>query len=135
MRERSDVEAHSDESDSAAGFLDASLTEAAQADSAGGRTLRRATESRTVDGAVSLADGSREDEDEDGDELPEISVMASGCLGLISFPREPGRVTLEWLEARHPRLIPALRDHPGIGFLLVRSARARRRRAREGGQH
>ena len=49
--------------------------------------------------------------------------MASGCLGLISFPREPGRVTLERLEELHPRLLPALRDHPGIGFVLVRSER------------
>src|SRR3954447_8616150 len=54
-------------------------------------------------------------------ELPELSVMASGCLGLISFPREPGRVTLEWIESHHPHLIQTLREHPGIGFLLVRS--------------
>jgi hypothetical protein len=47
--------------------------------------------------------------------------MASGCLGLVSFPREPGRVTLERLEARYPGVVPALRDHPGVGFLLVRS--------------
>jgi hypothetical protein len=47
--------------------------------------------------------------------------MASGCLGLITFPREPGRVTLERLERLHPRLVPALREHPGIGFVLVRS--------------
>ena len=41
---------------------------------------------------------------EDGDdELPELSVMASGCLGLISFPREPGRVTLERIEELYPR--------------------------------
>jgi hypothetical protein len=57
------------------------------------------------------------------DGLPELSVMASGNLGLISFPREPGRVTLETIEARWPRLVPALREHPGIGFLLVRSER------------
>jgi hypothetical protein len=48
-------------------------------------------------------------------------VMASGNLGLISFPREPGRVTLEQLEQLHPRLLPALRDHPGIAFVLVRT--------------
>ena len=58
------------------------------------------------------------------DGIPELSVMASGNLGLISFPREPGRVTLETIESRWPALIPALRDHPGIGFLLVRSERA-----------
>ncbi|MBX5470794.1 MAG: phage holin family protein [Thermoleophilaceae bacterium] len=62
----------------------------------------------------------RQGAEAEGD-VPELSVMASGCLGLISFPREPGRATLEWIEARHPRLIPTLRDHPGIGFLLVRS--------------
>jgi hypothetical protein len=56
-----------------------------------------------------------------GDDLPEIVVMASGCLGLVSFPREPGRVTLERLEALYPRVIPALSKHPGVGFLLVRS--------------
>jgi hypothetical protein len=47
--------------------------------------------------------------------------MASGCLGLISFPRQPGRVTLEQLQERLPRVVPALRDHPGIGFMLVHS--------------
>jgi uncharacterized membrane protein YvlD (DUF360 family) len=56
-------------------------------------------------------------------ELPEVAVMASGNLGLISFPREPGRVTLEQIEARRPGLLDALRTHPGIGFALVRSER------------
>ncbi|MQA72816.1 MAG: phage holin family protein [Solirubrobacterales bacterium] len=55
--------------------------------------------------------------------LPEISVMASGCLGLISFPREPGRLSLERIAELYPELLPALRDHPGIGFVLVRSDR------------
>ena len=52
---------------------------------------------------------------------PEIVVMASGCLGLISFPREPGRVTLERIHELYPRVISTLRDHPGIGFMLARS--------------
>lgn len=55
------------------------------------------------------------------EELPEISVMASGCLGLISFPRLPGRVMLEEIDERYPRLISTLRAHPGIGFVFVRS--------------
>ncbi len=46
--------------------------------------------------------------------------MASGCLGLISFPREPGRVELERIEELYPELIATTRDHPGVGFLLVR---------------
>jgi hypothetical protein len=47
--------------------------------------------------------------------------MASGCLGLISFPQEPGRVTLERIHELYPRVISTLRDHPGIGFMLARS--------------
>jgi hypothetical protein len=63
----------------------------------------------------------RESTPETESELPELSVMASGCLGLVSFPRLPGRVTLEQIEELYPALIPALREHPGVGFLLVRS--------------
>ncbi len=47
--------------------------------------------------------------------------MASGNLGLISFPRDPGRVSLEQIERDRPGLIEALRTHPGVGFVLVRS--------------
>ena len=86
-----------------------------------GRAVASATRGRRAGGAVTLESGARA-ELEQGDELPEIVVMASGCLGLVSFPREPGRVTLERLAERYPDLIPALLEHPGIGFVLVRSA-------------
>ena len=113
------MEAEHAHSAEALGYLSASLTEAATADSAPGRAVASATRGRQVDGAVQLGED-RGDREADG-ELPELSVMASGCLGLITFPREAGRVTLERIEARWPALIPALRKHPGIGFLLVRS--------------
>ncbi len=58
---------------------------------------------------------------EDGTELPEVVTLASGNLGLISFPRIPQRVTLEELEEHYPNVIPAIRDHPGVAFLLVHS--------------
>jgi hypothetical protein len=61
--------------------------------------------------------------------------MASGCLGLISIPREPGRMPLERLEATYPLLVPALRDHPGIGFVLVRSERSGAIAIGAGGTH
>lgn len=99
-------------------YLGASLTEASGGDNMAGRTVASVTKRRRVDGAVQLDKAEREDE---SDEIPELSVMASGCLGLITFPREPGRVTLERIEAKWPNLIEALRDHPGIGFMLVRS--------------
>ncbi|MFI1959610.1 phage holin family protein [Streptomyces althioticus] len=48
-------------------------------------------------------------------------VLASGNLGLVSFPDVPHRMTKEEIDARHPALLPTLANHPGIGFLLVRS--------------
>ncbi|WP_406223411.1 phage holin family protein [Streptomyces decoyicus] len=49
-------------------------------------------------------------------------VLASGNLGLVSFPDVPGRITREELDRRHPALLGTLANHPGIGFVLVRSA-------------
>jgi uncharacterized membrane protein YvlD (DUF360 family) len=49
-------------------------------------------------------------------------VLASGNLGLISFPDVPHRMSKEEIDARHPALLSTLANHPGIGFLLVRSA-------------
>jgi hypothetical protein len=50
-----------------------------------------------------------------------VVTLASGNLGLVSFPRIPHRVSLEELEESHPLLVPTLRDHPGVAFMLVRS--------------
>ena len=52
-------------------------------------------------------------------------VLGSGNLGLVYLMEEPRRLTLEEIEERHPRLIGALREHPHIGWLLVRSAAPR----------
>ena len=52
----------------------------------------------------------------------EVVVLGSGNLGLVYLMEEPRRLTLEEIEERHPRLIPALRSHPHVGWLLVRSA-------------
>jgi uncharacterized membrane protein YvlD (DUF360 family) len=49
-------------------------------------------------------------------------VLGSGNLGLIYLMEEPRRLTLEEIEERHPRLIPALRAHPHVGWILLRSA-------------
>jgi uncharacterized membrane protein YvlD (DUF360 family) len=108
--------------DDALSYLSAGLTEVASEDTAAGRTVRVATRERVADGAVTLDRDSRDEiEQSTGNVIPELSVMASGCLGLISFPREPGRVSLERIDTLYPRLIPALREHPGVGFILVRS--------------
>ena len=49
-------------------------------------------------------------------------MLGSGNLGLIYLMEEKRRLTLEEIEERHPELIPALRSHPHVGWLLVRSA-------------
>lgn len=117
-------------------YLSAGLTEVARDDTVAARAVRTATRDRRADGAVALDPEARREVEETHDgELPELSVMASGCLGLISFPREPGRVSLERIEALYPRLLPALRDHPGIGFVLVRSERQGAMAIGAGGTH
>jgi len=50
-----------------------------------------------------------------------VVVMGSGNLGLIYLMDERRRMTLEEIETRHPALVPALREHPHVGWLLVRS--------------
>jgi len=49
-------------------------------------------------------------------------VLGSGNLGLVYLMEEKRRLTLEELDERHPELIPALREHPHIGWILVHSA-------------
>jgi uncharacterized membrane protein YvlD (DUF360 family) len=51
-----------------------------------------------------------------------VVVLGSGNLGLVYLMEEPRRLTLEELDERHPELIPALRSHPHVGWILVRSA-------------
>ncbi len=51
-----------------------------------------------------------------------VVVMGSGNLGLVYLMEERRRLTLEELDERHPKLIPALREHPHVGWVLVRSA-------------
>jgi uncharacterized membrane protein YvlD (DUF360 family) len=118
--EADDVASAAGGEDESLAYLSAGLTEVARDDTATGRAVRSATRNRRAGDAVTLDADARAEIDA-GDELPEVVVMASGCLGLVSFPREPGRVTLERLAELHPRLLDALLDHPGIGFVLVRS--------------
>ncbi len=52
----------------------------------------------------------------------QVIVLGSGNLGLVYLMEEPRRLTLEEIEERHPRLIPALTSHPHVGWILVRSS-------------
>jgi len=94
--------------DEASAYLAASFVEAGSGDGALAKATRKVRKPK-------------EPKKPEADGIPEVVVMASGCLGLISFPQVPGRVTLERIEELHPGLVEALRTHAGIGFLLVRS--------------
>ncbi|HYA08478.1 MAG TPA: hypothetical protein VEG24_02745, partial [Gaiellaceae bacterium] len=52
----------------------------------------------------------------------DVVVLGSGNLGLVYLMEERRRLTREEIEARHPRLLPALREHPHVGWLLVHSS-------------
>jgi len=53
---------------------------------------------------------------------PIAETTVDDALGDLS-PEERRRLTREEIDERHPRLLPALREHPHIGWLLVRSER------------
>jgi hypothetical protein len=52
---------------------------------------------------------------------PSLVVVASGNLGMVYFADLPGRQTVDEIEARHPHVLNGLVNHPGIGFVMVRS--------------
>jgi uncharacterized membrane protein YvlD (DUF360 family) len=109
------------------GQTNAFLSELTQAKGVTGGLARTALRGRTSDGVVEIgpaADeeaGARRIQAESTEERPELIAMASGNLGLIYFPRMPGRVTLEQLAGAYPGLVDKLAAHPGIGALLIRS--------------
>ena len=116
--------AATDGSAEAGAYIGASLAELDRDQTTVTRALQSTAERLDVAGAGEERRKGDSGEGGSGEEQPpELAVMASGCLGLISFPREPGRLTLERIEALHPSLIEELRNHEGIGFLLVDSER------------
>ncbi len=55
----------------------------------------------------------------------QVVVLGSGNLGLVYLMEESRRLTLEEIDERHPQLLPALCEHPHVGWVLVRSAESR----------
>jgi uncharacterized membrane protein YvlD (DUF360 family) len=73
--------------------------------------------------AMKEAAGAKADSGDAGQTVPrdDVAVLGSGNLGLIYLLEEPRRLTAEEIDERHPELIPALRKHPHVGVVLVRS--------------
>ena len=51
----------------------------------------------------------------------EVVVLGSGNLGLVYLMELERRLTLEELDEHHPQLLAALRAHPHVGWVMVRS--------------
>jgi hypothetical protein len=80
----------------------------------------KALESRTQGGAVDVS--GQAEPTTVTKEAADVVVGPSGNLANIYFPAMPGRATLEEIDERYPGLVPGLAAHPGIGFVLVRTA-------------
>ena len=87
-------------------------------------------QSAMVGNAVSDATGKQAKRPKNDVSDRDVVVLGSGNLGLVYLMEERRRLTLEEIDERHPDLVPALRSHPHVGWLLVRSVRARGGRAR-----
>jgi uncharacterized membrane protein YvlD (DUF360 family) len=106
------------------GNLNLALSEAVRQDGRTARLLARATRARTKDGAIALGP---DEAQSDPERLPtakghDVIVLASGNLGLISFPAWKKRMTYEEITIAFPGLLNGLAHHPGIGFVMVQSA-------------
>jgi uncharacterized membrane protein YvlD (DUF360 family) len=98
-------------------FVNSFLSEVTQSKGIGPSVARAALGSRTTDGVVDL---DKEDVPPPADESA-IAVVGSGNLGLVWFTGNDHRLTLEELEAKHPGMVAALAEHPGVAMLMVRT--------------
>ena len=102
------------------GPVNALLAELAKRPGMAGRATRSALSDK---GGPDTGIGpSERSEPQPKDERPDLVVCASGNLANVYFTVSEERLTVEELESIHPGLVATLTAHPGIGFLLVRSA-------------
>jgi uncharacterized membrane protein YvlD (DUF360 family) len=111
-------DAHNDSWDN----LNAVLSESTNANTRTAGLIRRMLASRAHEDTIEVAPkGSTSDKVDAEAEKAKVVVMGSGSTGLIYFTDSPQRMTFEQIQTAHPDLVLGLKDHPGIGFLLVRS--------------
>ena len=109
------------QTDEAVGHVNLALSEATLGDSRTASALRRILKPRTSGDAVELVKTGSDIPRSGDPDATDVVVLASGNLGIISFPQWQERMTLEQLDAAFPRLVPGLVDHPGISLALVYS--------------
>jgi hypothetical protein len=109
------------QTDEAIGHVNLALSEATLGETRTASVLRRILKPRMSDGEVEIGRTDPGIPMSDDPDATDVVVLASGNLGIISFPQWNERMTLEQLDAAFPRLIPGLVAHPGIGLVLVHS--------------
>ena len=77
---------------------------------------------RAASHAISEATGTKQKKAKNDVSGEDVVVLGSGNLGLVYLMEENRRLTREEIDRSHPRLIPALREHPHVGWLLVHSS-------------
>lgn len=107
--------------DEAMGHVNAALSDAMQGPTRAAAILRRLLRSRAPDGAIKLGMQPERVLPASAPGVTDVIVLASGNLGIISFPRWQEKMTLEQIDAAFPELMPGLIDHPGISLALVTS--------------
>ncbi len=92
-------------------------------DSTSSKVAARALKGRTEDGQVAMGPDADVDINSESEEeqQPEVVALASGNLGLISFTKWPERMTREQIDEAFPAVLPGLREHELVGFVMVHS--------------
>jgi hypothetical protein len=110
------------QTDEAIGHVNLALSEATRHESRTASALRRLLKPRMSGDKVELGKPATVTTVKSVDpDATDVVVLASGNLGIISFPQWEERMTIEQLDAAFPRLVPGLVDHPGISLALVHS--------------
>jgi hypothetical protein len=101
------------------GYVSAALSQAVSASPPGAvRAARNVAGTTDPDEPISLG---QDRQDREAAATADVVVCGSGNLGLVSFVHQPGRLAVEDIESLYPGLVDGLIQHPGIGWLLVRS--------------
>jgi putative membrane protein len=105
------------------GHVNLALSEAIRQDNRTARLLHRAVRKEVENGAVTL--GPKDEpigrSGQQGAADANVIVLASGNLGLISFPDWKERMTYEQITGAFKDLLSGLVRHDGIGFVMVYS--------------
>ncbi|MGI9252979.1 MAG: alkaline phosphatase family protein [Thermomicrobiales bacterium] len=102
-----------------AGYVNVAVGQAINDESRTARLLKRVMQRRMENGEPVIGESAVVTGPKDATAESDAIVLASGNLGVISFPKLAHRLRLEELSALYPNLVKRLVDHPGVSIALV----------------